>query len=519
MHFTDAHALKVARRRGILSADETFPAGVARVVSALAEADARLSAPDSGFAEAATAALLDGRLALSSQLFAAAGRDRQAAACTVLPRPSGPDGEALRALIADATAASGAGMGCGIDVSSFADPAATARAINDAMLPVHRALVAADRRPPALMITCDAAHPAADAFVDVKGGADFAAWVANISVRFDDDPGTYARLREQVAAGAHRNGEPGMLFGAPADADNPTPDFRLESTAPCAEVFMAAGERCVFVTVNLAAHVRDGSFDFEELDRSIALAVRIADNAVELAVEGAPPVVAARRRVGVGVCGFHTALIRLGTPYAASEPLAGALGERLTHRAHQASADLAATRGPFPAWATSRWREPAWLRRKAGLRRGAVPKGEWTALEEQVLRTGVRNAVIVAFPPTGIVSELLGVSKSYEPHFSLRAPDGTVWAEVEDAVIGADGQIPDAGEDHVLACARQLTPATHLAVHAAFCAFADEAGSKTVNLASDATVDDVLALYDEARDRGLKGLTVFRDGCLDEVRA
>ena len=54
------------------------------------------------------------------------------------------------------------------------------------------------------------------------------------------------------------------------------------------------------------------------------------------------------------------------------------------------------------------------------------------------------------------------------------------------------------------------------AVHAAFSLLADEAGSKTVNMPATATVDDVAALLDRARESQLKGITVFRDGCLDE---
>ncbi len=68
----------------------------------------------------------------------------------------------------------------------------------------------------------------------------------------------------------------------------------------------------------------------------------------------------------------------------------------------------------------------------------------------------------------------------------------------------------------MLACARQLSPEVHLAVHAAFGGFADEAGSKTVNLPATATVEEVAGLLDESRRLGLKGLTVFRDGCLSE---
>lgn len=176
-----------------------------------------------------------GRIRLSSQLFAAAGNDDRVAACTVLSAPPGSNSQRLRELIVQA-AASEAGKGCGLDVSGFADPAGTHEHINDALLGVHRSLVSEGRRPPAFMITCDAAHERAPAFAEPKTEADFGAWIANLSLRFDGDPETYAALRDDVARAAHRNSKPGVLFAAPAEADNPTPQYRLESTAPCAEV-------------------------------------------------------------------------------------------------------------------------------------------------------------------------------------------------------------------------------------------------------------------------------------------
>jgi ribonucleoside-diphosphate reductase alpha chain len=213
------------------------------------------------------------------------------------------------------------------------------------------------------------------------------------------------------------------------------------------------------------------------------------------------------------------------------------VAERLLFAAHSASAELAQQVGAFPLWEGSRWRNADWLDRKRDKRSGVVSDSEWGALHGQILRTGIRNANVVAFPPTGIVSEILRVSKSYEPHFTLAgrtrasatsalqiAPEV---AEVLDREVGGDTslrsildpasghQLSGAEPDHLLACARQLPTSVHLAVHAIFCGLADESGSKTVNLAADCTVSDVACLIREARSLGLKGLTVFRDKCLE----
>lgn len=535
--FDDDALINTARNRGVLAERETFDLAIGRVSSALAAVDRRLSGDANvGYEEELTSALSDGRLGLSSQLLAGAGRSTAVAACTVL-RPGGSsDHGKVQAAILGVTAASLAGMGCGIDVTEFNDPVSALNAINQAALDHQQYLRTQRRRPPALMVTCDARHPRITEFVNAKRNVDLAGWVTNISVRFSGDADELARLLPVVADSAHVNGEPGVLFQDEADRDNPTPQYSLDSTAPCAEVFLARGERRVFVTVNLAAHVDRAQFQWNSFYESVRLAVRTADNAVELAAVGAPPIVLDRRRVGVGICGYHTALIDMRIPYANAVGFADALAERLTFVAHSASAGLAVSRGAFPAWEGSRWRSEEWLNRKSGRRSGGVAGASWFELTSRILKNGVRNASIVAFPPTGFIADILGVSRSYEPHFTLvgrtRATATTALTIVPEAeAFLADEpnclrtailspttgyQVPGAGLDHVLACARQLPAHVHLAVHAAFCGHADESGSKTVNLPSNATVDDIASLFNDARRLELKGLTVFRDKCLDD---
>jgi len=66
-----------------------------------------------------------------------------------------------------------------------------------------------------------------------------------------------------------------------------------------------------------------------------------------------------------------------------------------------------------------------------------------------------------------------------------------------------------------MACASEISIDAHLAVHDAFSGMADESGSKTINLPTEATIADVGETFNAARSKGLKGLTVFRNGCLD----
>ena len=59
----------------------------------------------------------------------------------------------------------------------------------------------------------------------------------------------------------------------------------------------------------------------------------------------------------------------------------------------------------------------------------------------------------------------------------------------------------------------QVTPEQHVKMQAIWQKYVDSSISKTINLPSTATVEDVQNAYMLAWELGCKGTTVYRDGC------
>ena len=206
--------------------------------------------------------------------------------------------------------------------------------------------------------------------------------------------------------------------------------------------------------------------------------------------------------------GFSDLLVDLGIPYDSPDAvaLADRLMARVRSRAERASAQLAQERGVFPAHAGS-------LAERRGLR--------------------LRNAAVTSIAPTGSLSILAGCASGIEPFFGLaftrQVLDGVRQTETnprfERAMAGGVPEevlrtgsargvasVPESVQ-RLFPVATDIAPEAHLEVQRAFQRHVDNAVSKTINLPEDTTPEGVRSIYLSAWRRGLKGVTVFRQGC------
>ncbi len=321
-----------------------------------------------------------------------------------------------------------------------------------------------------------------------------------------------------ICRAALTTGDPGLVFMDAIEAANPTPEIgKLEATNPCGEQPLLAYEACNLGSINLAALVHAGKLDWDELDRLVALGVSFLDDVIDQSHYPLPQITAivhANRKIGLGVMGLADMFIKLGLAYDSPEALqlAEAIMTRIQDRAVAQSQNLAQERGPFPNFDQSRWH-----------REGQPPR---------------RHATVTTVAPTGTISIIAGASSGIEPLFAVayrrRALEGEEFEEVHplfleklrQAGLSADEWVPRvlaAGRVRPLAGLpdeiRRLFPTTfevsveyQVKMQAAFQRHVENAVSKTINLAPEATQADVAAAFRLAHRSGLKGITVYRYG-------
>ncbi|MEA3334275.1 MAG: adenosylcobalamin-dependent ribonucleoside-diphosphate reductase [Chloroflexota bacterium] len=328
-------------------------------------------------------------------------------------------------------------------------------------------------------------------------------------------------LLHSVCEQAWRTGDPGLLFIDQINANNPTPALgAIEATNPCGEAPLLPFEACCLGGINVAAfHDPDGqTYSWDKLEQTAGLALRMMDNVIQASRFPLPEIHAAvhrTRKLGIGVMGFADLLIAMGIAYDSpeAEALAGQLMTTIQAGTRVMSQRLAATRGPFPAYAGSRW--------------------------QQLGHPPMRNATTTSNAPNSTISAVAGCSAGIEPHYSIayskHLANGEQLREVNQSFVQAlqhrgldDRELMQIAETsgsvqdmtalpddlrRVFVTAHDISPAWHIRIQAAFQQHTDLGVSKTINLPHTATVADVRDAFLLAYQLGCKGITCYRDRC------
>jgi len=320
---------------------------------------------------------------------------------------------------------------------------------------------------------------------------------------------------------AWMSGDPGVVFIDEINRHNPTPDVgQIESTNPCGEQPLLPYESCNLGSINLSRMVENGKINWEKLRKTVRDAVHFLDNVIDAnkyPLKEIEAITRANRKIGLGIMGFADMLIKLGIRYDSEEALqlAEKLMKFIKEESHKKSAEIGEERGAFPNFDKSIW------------------KDKYSAM---------RNATVTTIAPTGSISIIVGCSSGIEPIFAIsfirNVLNGTRLFETNPlfeiiakekgfynaqllekiAKTGSVQRIEEVPEDikRLFVTALDIKPEWHVKVQASFQKYTDNAVSKTVNLPTEATIEDVRRVYDLAWKLKCKGVTVFRYGSRPE---
>jgi ribonucleoside-diphosphate reductase alpha chain len=320
---------------------------------------------------------------------------------------------------------------------------------------------------------------------------------------------------------AWRTGDPGLVFLDEINRHNPTPEIgQIEATNPCGELPLLPYESCNLASINLAKFVKQKQdsrlMDWQKLAETIRWSIRFLDDVIEVnnyPLKQIRQITLANRKIGLGVMGFADMLIMLGIRYNSPQAVnfAGKLMRFIRKESIDTSAALAEERGVFPNFAKS-----IYVRDNLKL----------------------RNATVNTIAPTGTISIIAGCSSGIEPLFAIsfvrNVLSGTRLFEISPlfeatarnrqiydreilAEIARRGTLADIKQipkdiKRVFVTAFDVKPREHVLIQSAFQKYTDNAVSKTINLPSDATVEDVKNIYLTAHKLKCKGITVYRYG-------
>ena len=317
---------------------------------------------------------------------------------------------------------------------------------------------------------------------------------------------------------AWKTGDPGLIFIDEINRRITIPKVgRIESTNPCGEQPLLPYESCNLGSINLAKMVKDGDLDRNKLRRATRTAVHFLDNVIDINRYPLPEIekmTKANRKIGLGVMGFADMLIQLKIPYDSEKALAMAekVMKMISEEAKKKAVELGEERGSFPNFEGSVWEKEGYK--------------------------AMRNATLTTIAPTGTISIIGGCSSGIEPIFALafvrNVMEGTKLLEIQPsfekiakerefysrelmmkiAKVGSVQGIAEVPDDlqRIFATALDIAPQWHVKMQAAFQKHVDNAVSKTVNLPSDATPEDVRRVFLLAYKLKCKGVTVYRYG-------
>jgi ribonucleoside-diphosphate reductase alpha chain len=231
-------------------------------------------------------------------------------------------------------------------------------------------------------------------------------------------------------------GHPWLTFKDPCNLRSPQQHAGvIHSSNLCTEITLNTSEDeiavCNLGSLNLPAHIRDGKLDAKKVKQTIATAIRMLDNVIDINYYSVPQARNSNlkhRPIGLGIMGFQDALYELKLDYSsnAAVEFADSSMELISYCAIEASSELAKERGSYSSYEGSLWSKGILpidsinllqQTRDKYLEQDRSQRLDWETLRVKVRTEGMRNSNVMAIAPTATISNICGVAQSIEPTY------------------------------------------------------------------------------------------------------
>ncbi len=374
-------------------------------------------------------------------------------------------------------------------------------------------------------------------------------------------------ILRHIAEATWACGDPGMQFDTTINAWHTCPNSgRINASNPCSEYMHLDNSACNLASLNLLKFVDDrGEFDVKAFRHAVDVLITAQDILVDNSSYPTDEITKnahAFRELGLGYANLGATLMALGMPYDSDQGrnYAAAISALMTGEAYLQSARVAEAMNPFEGYAINR--EPMLgvieHHRKCAydLDSTYVPldllsaaRSAWDGAFKLGQTAGFRNSQATVIAPTGTIAFMMDCDTTgIEPDIALikykklvgggmlKIVNGTVpralkrlgydSREIQEIVEYLDEHetiegAPQLADAHlpVFDCAfkprsgsRTIHYNGHLKMMGAVQPFISGAISKTINMPSDATVEEIAEAYVTAWRLKLKAVAIYRDG-------
>ena len=341
--------------------------------------------------------------------------------------------------------------------------------------------------------------------------------------------------------------DPGIHYTDTINQWNTTPkDGRIKASNPCSEHLRLDYSACNLASLNLCAFWH--SIDLFNIDLFIETTRRwvdVLDRSIDLAGYPSKDICDTTQKfrdIGLGFCSLGALLLRLRLPYDSEEArsLASLLASLLTATSYLRSAELAEQQKPYPRYRPNRdahlnvmvMHHKAFIELKNNasipphlqmLFDGLIRYCDriWLEAYTKAKEHGLRNAQLTVIAPTGTIGITMdGETTGIEPLFALNtnkelAGGGSLNQSSPslEIAIAQEGEFnPDNPLFATAVGDNALSPEAHVSMVARVQPHVSGGISKTVNLPSTATFEDIDRIYRLAYKEGVKCISVYRDG-------